>query len=218
MDTSNSEKSFLSNLRYSNVVGSRAAILPVENKSSTINKKLIGNKYDLVDIGFPPAIIFNGSDYSGTSIHKNQIPFTLTGNENVISGGIKVAETTLKMGDKNVWVNESALKLYTPVFAHVETTNHSATSNLQNTSTTTSAPVVDNKNVPEQPKMVSIGKPQMTSTILTSTGKGIGATMIVIGAFLNKKEHSKYQLGLFIGGGIIFGLSFIFTDNPDFKN
>lgn len=68
----------------------------------------------------------------------------------------------------------------------------------------------------ELPKMVTIGKPQITSTIMTSAGIGVGSTMFVIGALLFRKEPKK-QAGLMVAGGLIAILSYMCVDNPDFK-
>ncbi len=69
--------------------------------------------------------------------------------------------------------------------------------------------------VPEQPKMVTIGKPQITSTIFTSSSMAIGGTLIVVGGTLFNKEPKK-QTGLIVAGALIFALGFILKDNPEF--
>ena len=68
----------------------------------------------------------------------------------------------------------------------------------------------DANTIIEFPKTATITKYQTRSTIMTSAGMGIGATLLTIGVIQKKNP-------LMIAGGIVFCLSYALVDNPTYK-
>lgn len=80
----------------------------IENKDSKVAEAV--KKYNLKDIGFPAAMVWNGGqDFTQTSIMPSEMPFTITGKE-MKAYNILLAETSLLNKGKSVWVNKTALQ------------------------------------------------------------------------------------------------------------
>ena len=84
-------------------------------EGNNLDEKIISTsiptkKYNLKDIGFPAAMVWNGGqDFTQTSIMPSEMPFTITGKE-MTAYNIPLAETSVLNKGKSVWVNKTALQ------------------------------------------------------------------------------------------------------------
>jgi hypothetical protein len=85
----------------------------IPNNPIKVTTKAEAVKYNLKDIGFPAAMVWNGGqDFTQTSIMPSEMPFTITGKE-MTAYNIPLAETSVLNKGKSVWVNKTALQLIT---------------------------------------------------------------------------------------------------------